>query len=177
MTLNNRVICTQAQFMRKIKLEAIILTLGFFVCWLAQAEEDPTLCATNEDIYFSCPLSNGRIVSICAHGNNSPRAGYVQYRYGSLGNIELAYPPRRTPPESIFYYVNATEGSASRDVLKFKNGRYVYVLYQAFFSGLTVLQDGKVIFKETCEAGANAIINRKVGRGITAVPKSEEDFR
>lgn len=175
MTLNNRV--TQVHFMRKDKLRAIIFAFGFLVCWLAQAEEDPTLCAANEDIYFSCPLGNGRIVSICAHGNKFPSAGYVQYRYGSLGNVELVYPPRRTPPESIFYYVNATEGSVNRDVLKFKNGRYVYVLYQAFFSGLTVLRDGEVIFNETCEAGANAVMNRKVGHGINAIPKSEEDFR
>ncbi len=37
---------------------------------------DVTLCKLNEEIYFSCPLSDGRIVSICAFENRNDLPPY-----------------------------------------------------------------------------------------------------
>jgi hypothetical protein len=54
---------------------------------------------------------------------------------------------------------------------------FTYIIYQAFFSGLTVLKNGEIVFKKKCEAGGNAVISRKVNQGIREIPKSEEDFR
>nr|WP_298117318.1 hypothetical protein [uncultured Pseudomonas sp.] len=139
--------------------------------------DDITLCTSNEDIYFSCPFKNGKIISVCASGNTSPNTGYVQYRYGKPDKLELIHPKKKIPPENIIYYVDATEGSAIRDILKFKIGEFTYIIHQSFFSGLTVLKNDEIVFKKTCEAGGNAVISRKVNSGINEIHKSEEDFR
>jgi hypothetical protein len=67
------------------------------------AENNPTLCALGEDVYFSCPLFGGKVVSVCASGNNDPKSGYVQYRYGLVDNIELTYPIKKSPPLGRFF--------------------------------------------------------------------------
>lgn len=68
------------------------------------AEKNPTLCASGEDVYFSCSLLGGKVVSVCASGNNDPRSGYVQYRYGLIDNIELIYPIKKSPPLGRFFF-------------------------------------------------------------------------
>lgn len=141
------------------------------------AENNPTLCASGEDVYFSCPLLGGKMVSVCASGNNDPRFGYVQYRYGLMDNIELIYPIKKSPPLGRFFLVDASEGSVNLGLIKFKVGSYTYIVAQAFVSFLTVLKDGEVIFRKSCDAGGHAFINRAALKGIETVPKNGEDFR
>jgi hypothetical protein len=73
--------------------------------------------------------------------------------------------------------VDASEGSVNLGLIKFKVGRYTYIVAQAFVSFLTVLKDGEVIFRKSCDAGGHAFINRAALKGIESVPKSEEDFQ
>ncbi|MEQ4224434.1 MULTISPECIES: hypothetical protein [Pseudomonas syringae group] len=136
-----------------------------------------TLCAAEEDVYFSCPLPGNKIVSVCASKNDTPSSGYVQYRYGVPDNIELSYPSTKNPPEGKFFLVDASEGSVNKGIIKFKNGRYTYLLAQSFVSYLTVLKDGKLLLRKNCDEGGYAFINRKADKGIEAMPKSDEDFK
>lgn len=140
-------------------------------------EQNETLCSTDEDIYFSCPLKGGKTVSVCAQGNNKPAVGSVQYRYGIPGKIEMLYPQNSAPPKGKFFVVNASEGSVNLDIIKFKKGPYTYLVNQAFVSYLTVLKDDKVIFRQSCGASSYAFVSRSARQGIEALPKSAEDFR
>lgn len=74
---------------RKICSAAALFTCLVFIAvgQVFGEEADITLCAAHEDVYFSCPLPGGKIVSVCASGNSKPDAGYAQYRYGAPGNI------------------------------------------------------------------------------------------
>ncbi|WP_238547097.1 hypothetical protein [Pseudomonas sp. GM30] len=139
--------------------------------------EEVTLCSDDEDIYFSCPLDGGKTVSVCARGNSKPTVGSVQYRYGVPGNIEMVYPKNAVPPRGKFFVVNATEGSASLNIIKFKLGTYTYLVNQAFVSYLTVLKEEKVVFRQRCGAGSYSFINRAALQGLESRPKSAEDFR
>jgi hypothetical protein len=139
--------------------------------------QDGTLCSAEEDIYFSCPLSGGKTVSVCAQGNNKPTAGYVQYRYGVPGKIEMLYPQKNVPPKGKFFVVDASEGSVNLNNIKFKKGPYTYLVNQAFVSFLTVLKDDKVVFRQSCSAGGYSFVSRVARQGIEALPKSAEDFR
>ncbi|MEO6677546.1 MAG: hypothetical protein ABIO21_09225 [Pseudomonas sp.] len=164
------------------KLKCIILSVVVFGCGVvgqASGEEDAdvTLCAAKEDVYFSCPLPGGKIVSVCASGNDQPSAGYVQYRYGSQDKIEMIYPQKELPPKGKFFIVNASEGSVNKDIIKFKNGKYTYIVAQAFVSFLTVLKDDKVVLRKSCGEGGNAFISRSARQGVESTPKSAEDFR
>jgi hypothetical protein len=142
-----------------------------------QGGQDGTLCSAEEDIYFSCPLTGGKTVSVCAQGNNKPTAGYVQYRYGVPGKIEMLYPQKNVPPKGKFFVVDASEGSVNLNNIKFKKGPYTYLVNQAFVSFLTVLKDDKVVFRQSCSAGGYSFVSRVARQGIEALPKSAEDFR
>ncbi|MFW9079793.1 hypothetical protein ACOI9X_11000 [Pseudomonas sp. P2757] len=139
--------------------------------------QDGTLCSDDEDIYFSCPLTGGKTVSVCASGNSKPSAGFVQYRYGVPGKIEMVFPKSAVPPKGKFFVVNASEGSVNLNIIKFKTGPYTYLVNQAFVSYLTVLKDDKLIFRQRCAAGGYSFINRSALQGLQSRPKSAEDFR
>lgn len=147
--------------------------LGAGYAW---ADTNETLCVAGEDIYFSCPLNGGKIVSICASGNNSPDSGYVQYRYGTGKKIEIIYPGLKESPRNKLFYVDATEGNAGNEILKFDIGSYRYFIRQAYFSGLLVKKNNREVFRQTCEDSRYANISRGAVRGIQHKNKSDEDF-
>ncbi|WP_316681798.1 hypothetical protein [Ralstonia flaminis] len=61
---------------------------------------DESLCAENEDVYFSCGLEGVRgIVSVCAKSNDSSNEGYVQYIFGTKRKIEIEYPKEGISPQ------------------------------------------------------------------------------
>lgn len=156
---------------------AVALVFGFFMPSVIAGEGEVTLCESQEDIYFSCPIPGGKIVSVCALKNHDPSSGYVQYRYGTPGKLELVYPKSKLPPKGRFYVVNASEGSANLNTIKFYSGRYTYFVAQAFTSYLTVLKDGKLVLRKSCEDGGYAFINWSALKGIESLPKSAEDFK
>lgn len=155
----------------------IVLIGGVFVGPVFGDEVDATLCTSQENIYFSCPLDGGKIVSVCAHGNDEPSSGYVQYRYGTPEKVELIYPQKEVSPKGRFFVVNASEGSVNKDIIKFKNGKYTYIVAQASVSSLTVLKNDKVVLRKACGEGGNALVSRAARKGIETVPKSAEDFQ
>ncbi|KJY80729.1 hypothetical protein TW84_23520 [Vibrio neptunius] len=61
-----------------------------------------TLCQDDEDIYFNTQLENGKIASLCAYQHYSPDTGYVKYRYGDVGSVELEFPSDKKPPRGRF---------------------------------------------------------------------------
>jgi hypothetical protein len=64
-----------------------------------------TLCAKDERVIFSCPLKRpAKIVSICAARNLTAGQGYLQYRFGLPGKIELEYPKDRKGTQEKFQY-------------------------------------------------------------------------
>ncbi|WP_240997897.1 hypothetical protein [Pseudomonas viridiflava] len=166
-------------------IKSKVTTINFIFCsmlctpWVQADEEktETTLCSIGEKIYFSCPFSDEKIVSICASGNTSPSTGYVQYRYGTPDNIEMIFPQEKIPPRKKLFIVNASEGSVSKDIIKFKNGSYTYLVSQMSMSNLTVLKNGKVILRKFCDEGGNKVVSREARQGIEKVPKSDEDFK
>jgi hypothetical protein len=154
-----------------------LFVLALFFCGSIYADTEVTNCKGNEDIYFSCPLANGKTVSICAKNNTDPTKGYVQYRYGRPDAIELEYPSGKIAPKGIFYVVNADEGSAHLSSLKFKVGRYLYRVNQAFSSFLTVTNKDRLVLNQSCEAGDYAGISDGAWKGIPEVEKTAEDVR
>lgn len=141
-----------------------VLILAF-----AKAEADePTLCSLHEEVYFSC-LIGGRVMSVCASGNISPNNGYVQYRFGRIGKIELEFPEKPYPPRKSFSISDISEGNSRFTHFKFNSGRYNYVLYQGSPSGIYVKKDGKVVSNRSCDPGTDGPINPRAFRGIKTV--------
>lgn len=158
----------------------LILTLTASFSSLGFSQEitnaDATLCDTQEDIYFSCRLMGGKIVSVCASKDTTATTGYVQYRYGLPASLEMSFPTKITPPKGVFKFVNASEGSINKDILKFKNGDYTYIVHQSYISGLSVIIKKSVIFRQDCTGGSYSFISRKARQVIDEMKRSEEDF-
>ncbi len=153
----------------------IIRLIRFFVItWTSIAygpvfSQEATLCNPHEEIYFSCHFGK-KIASVCASGNISPRNGYVQYRFGRVGRIELVYPKLPYSPMNFFWISDIDKGSVKVKHLKFRPGRYDYVIYSGFPSGLYIKEDGKITSNLICDSGGYESISPRAFRGIPTKP-------
>jgi hypothetical protein len=138
------------------------------------AQNEGTLCGEGEDVYFSCPLGNGKTVSICAKDNFSPNRGYVQYRYGIESNV-FVYPEKNISPGKIFGISDVSEGSIRGLHLKFSSGAYAYVVSSVWPGRVYVSRDGKLIFDGECRASKYKSFSNKIFDGINQVPPSGVD--
>jgi len=67
--------------------------------------ETKTLCAADERVIFSCVLRQpAKIVSVCAAKDLTNEKGYLQYRFGLPGKVELEFPQDRTNTQQQFEY-------------------------------------------------------------------------
>jgi heat shock protein HslJ len=66
-----------------------------------------SLCGTDEQIIFSCRLKRpAKIVSFCASPDLQRDRGYLQYRFGLPGRIELEYPEDHQGTQERFEYTH-----------------------------------------------------------------------
>jgi hypothetical protein len=74
-----------------------------------------SLCATNEHIIFSCLVASSgkrsrptvnKLASLCASPNLSKDQGYLQYRFGLPGKVELEFPASRSGTQQMFQYTH-----------------------------------------------------------------------
>lgn len=64
-----------------------------------------TLCAADERVIFSCVLRQPpKTVSVCASKDLTNEKGYLQYRFGMPGKIELEFPKDRANTQQQFEY-------------------------------------------------------------------------
>lgn len=101
-----------------------------------------TQCVQGETHLYSCPMGNGRTVSVCV-GNRQ-----VSYRFGPQGDPEIDLTVAAGRP-------GLWSGGQSQPHLRFRSGAYDYVVYsgrQAGVerSGVVVLRNGEEIRRLTC---------------------------
>jgi hypothetical protein len=74
---------------------------------MAQLLQPNTLCATDERVIFACLLKQpAKIVSVCAAKNLTSETGYLQYRFGLPGKIELEFPKDRVATQQKLEYTH-----------------------------------------------------------------------
>ncbi|WP_208450311.1 hypothetical protein, partial [Burkholderia gladioli] len=87
-------------------------------------------------VVFNCELKeNKKLVSLCSSKDLSNRAGFLQYRYGSPGKIELTYPEIKTGSQLHFGYDAYSRADLSTFILGFENGIYRYELSETTDGG------------------------------------------
>ena len=94
-----------------------------------------THCKNGETELFNCPVKNSKkVASLCSssfdYENKIP--GYLQYRFGRIGNVEFYY-PEKTDIESQknkFYSDSgiAADQSFTESNFAFKSGQWMYKL-------------------------------------------------
>lgn len=137
---------------------------GLTVPLVASAQ---THCAKGEIDYFSCPVStHGKVMSVCGNigeADDISASSWVQYRFGRIGRVELAYPAEKHGSPKKF------EGNDfvrfDDKLLLFVNGKTLYeigvspeqewhdgeeTVHTMQSAGVTVFRDKKRHFSFEC---------------------------
>jgi hypothetical protein len=97
----------------------------------AIVEAARTHCDRSEQVVFSCVmLKSTKVLSICASKRLDGQNGYVQYRFGPSGNIELAFPADRMASQKQFGYGRYTRPLVTYLTLSFESNGYKYSIHQ-----------------------------------------------
>lgn len=85
------------------------ILLPAFLCVISSVAiaETPTHCEPGETVVFSCSVGK-KTASVCASSNHGPAEGYLQYRFGALGNVEMTHPAKKEHPRDLFTAFYAT---------------------------------------------------------------------
>jgi hypothetical protein len=92
-----------------------------------------TLCAKDERIIFSCPVKRpAKIVSVCASKDLTSERGYLQYRFGIPGKIELEYPQDRNGTQQKFQYSHYFRAQFDTTAINFTIDGYEYSVFDDY---------------------------------------------
>lgn len=128
--------------------------IGLIVTPFGAAE---TLCKQQEQVIFSCSLGK-KTVSVCASNDLSANSGYLQYRFGQPGRIELNLPalPQSVPVNQFVQARSLMFSGGGGGYLRFINGSYHYIVYSAIGKGwgpkdgVAVEKNGRLIVYHEC---------------------------
>ena len=92
-----------------------------------------TLCAKDERVIFSCPVKRpAKIVSVCASKDLTSDRGYLQYRFGVPGKIELEYPKDRNGTQQKFHYKHYFRAQFDLTEIGFTIDGYEYSVFDDY---------------------------------------------
>ena len=127
----------------------ILLLIALAACVNASVGNEPqsqaglqrnSLCALTERIIFSCRTKAakrtvsavGRIVSLCASPDLTRERGYLQYRYGMPGKVELEFPGSRTATQQMFQYTHYMRFQVDLSEINFQIDGYEYQIFDTY---------------------------------------------
>lgn len=97
------------------------------------APPSPSLCAKDERVIFSCPVRRpAKIVSLCASKDLTSERGYLQYRFGLPGKIELEYPKDRQGTQAKFQYTHYFRAQFDTTSINFTIDGYEYSVFDDY---------------------------------------------
>ncbi len=127
---------------------------------MSQPFKAATLCEKNEKVIFSCGMKkSARILSLCSSKELDKQKGYVQYRFGLPGKIELEYPADRKSTQSAFRYSRYTRPLVTYLALRFETNGYKYSIHEddvedikppGFASYINITPPGKKAIEMMC---------------------------
>ena len=106
---------------------------GLFASSQPGALQPNSLCAKDERIIFSCPVKRpAKIVSVCASKDLTSEHGYLQYRFGLPGKIELEFPKDRTGTQQKFQYTHYFRAQFDLTEINFTIDDYQYQVFDDY---------------------------------------------
>jgi len=92
-----------------------------------------TLCAKDEHVIFSCLVKRpAKIVSLCASKDLTSDRGYLQYRFGLPGKIELEFPKDRQGTQQKFQYMHYFRAQVDETEISFQINGYEYQIFDTY---------------------------------------------
>ena len=97
----------------------------------APPDKATTLCEKNEKVIFSCGMQkSAKTLSLCGSKELDKEQGYVQYRFGQPGKIELEYPAERKSTQNAFSFARYTRPLVTYLALRFETNGYKYSIHE-----------------------------------------------
>jgi hypothetical protein len=110
-------------------LLVLLLGLVSFACQAGGV----SLCTAQEESIFWCNSRTKRY-ELCASTDLGAATGYMQYRAGSKGRADFAYPAQKRGPRGVFELELLAKGTR----LWFENGPVLYEIYQPLAGGASI---------------------------------------
>lgn len=124
------------------KFFIVLTTLTLHSCSTSShADEHTGHCLASEEVYFSCLMSNGKILSLCGSANE------LSYKYGRPDNIELIFPSNPEHSTSHFSYNNFSRYGVDYFRVSFINDSYHYTIYRDIDNELNPKLQAGIIVK------------------------------
>ena len=112
---------------------ACVLVMAFLSSAHADAAKENTLCHQDEQVFFSCRTSDkDRIVSLCGSKDFDKASGYLQYRFGTLANVEMQYPEDAQKSQALLHYGHYFRAQVDRSRIYFSKGAYSYSVFSDY---------------------------------------------
>jgi hypothetical protein len=97
------------------------------------APQSRTLCSRDERVIFSCPVKKpAKIVSVCASKDLASDRGYLQYRFGLPGKVELEFPKDRKGTQQKFQYTHYFRARVDLTEINFTIDGYQYQVFDTY---------------------------------------------
>ena len=97
------------------------------------AAQVTSLCEKNEHIVFSCVLKRtAKWVALCSSQDLDKEHGYLQYRFGLPGKIELEFPKGRQSTQQVFRYSHYFRFQVDLTEVNFANEGYQYSVFDNY---------------------------------------------
>lgn len=112
--------------------------LGVVAATTASRPDSPqlqagSLCEKDEKIVFSCPIRKpAKIVSLCSSKELTKESGYLQYRFGLPGKIELEFPKQREQTQSAFKYSHYFRAQFDLTEISFSQDGHQYAIFDDY---------------------------------------------
>ena len=111
----------------------LVGSLFFSIRSGSAAIQAPSLCKKGETVVFSCALkSSTKTVSLCSSDKLTKSEGYLQYRFGLPGKIELEYPKDRSKPDQAFHYNHYFRAQVDLTEISFSIDNYTYTVFDSY---------------------------------------------
>lgn len=142
-----------------------------------------SLCRAAEQTIFSCSVTGSpKFFSLCGSRSLDARRGYLQYRFGKPGAVELQFPRDRANAQRVFRYAHYFRAQVDRTEVTFDNEGYRYVVFDYYEgdikpavreSGVRVRRHGATT-KET-ELTCDGKPTSKLGSLESIVPRDNDN--
>lgn len=114
-------------------VKAVVGALIAAVSLSALARGDgSSLCNAEEKSIFSCEVrGSGKLASLCSSNVVTRDKGYIQYRFGRPGKIELEFPTGTKETQQKFRYAHYSRFQVDRTEVTFGINKHSYTLFDS----------------------------------------------
>jgi hypothetical protein len=119
-----------------VRLVLVTVLCGFLLAYHPGVElslQKGSLCVEGEKVVFSCVIQkSAKVVSLCASPDLARDRGYLQYRFGLPGKLELEYPHNKESSTQAFKYNHYFRAQVDLTEISFSKDNFQYTVFDDY---------------------------------------------